>query len=75
MKPKTITGPIAAERHDNEDGSIAYEIWDHGPDTYHQICCVSEHTCSDPKSEAEFIVLSLNNTLGAIKAIEHALTP
>lgn len=74
MKPKSIAGPIVVERHDNQDGSIAYEIWDHGKDTCHQICCVTEHTSDNAKAEADFIALSLNNTLGAFKAIEHALT-
>lgn len=34
--------PFVVERHDQEDGSIQYEIWDERPDTYRRLCVVAE---------------------------------
>lgn len=34
--------PYVVERHDQEDGSITYEIWDHRPDTYRRLCSLNE---------------------------------
>jgi hypothetical protein len=31
------------ERHDQEDGSITYEIWDHKPPTCGRICSINTH--------------------------------
>jgi hypothetical protein len=71
-KPKSITGPIKVERHDNEDGSISYELWDYGKDTYHQVCVVSEDTSDNAKAEADFVALAMNNAIGALMAIERS---
>lgn len=30
------------ERHDEDDGSITYEVWDHDPASYRMICSISE---------------------------------
>jgi hypothetical protein len=70
--PKSITGPIVVERHDEDDGNLIYEVWDHGGPAYHMICSVSEVHCDNAKAEAEFIALSMNNAIGAIMAIEKA---
>lgn len=66
--PKTITGPVKVERHDLEGGDIAYEVMDWGSKTYHRICTVENN-----KEEAEFVVLALNNAIGALRAIEHSM--
>lgn len=34
--------PYVVERHDQEDGSIQYEIWDRRPDTYRRLCTIAE---------------------------------
>lgn len=34
--------PFVVERHDQEDGSIVYEIWDYRPDTYRRLCVCAE---------------------------------
>ena len=72
-QPKSITGPVSVERRDEEDGLIIYEVWDHGPATYHMICRVSEVHCDNAKAEADFIALSMNNSIGALMAIAYAL--
>ncbi len=68
--PKTISGPIEVERHDFNDGSIGYEIWDHGKDTYHRLCTIYEWDIRAAKAEAEFVALALNNAIGALRAID-----
>lgn len=40
--------PFVAERHDQEDGSIVYEIWDHRPETYRRLC-----VCAEADNEGE----------------------
>lgn len=74
--PRTITGPIKVERHDDDDGRIVYELWDYGKGTYHCVCAVSEDTSDNAKAEADFIALAMNNSIGALMAIEQStLTP
>jgi len=34
--------PYVVERHDEEDGSIQYEIWDHRPESYRRLTTVTE---------------------------------
>ena len=70
--PRTITGPIRVERHDEDDGNVIYEIWDHGPKTYHMICSISEVHCDNAKAEADFIALAMSNAIGALIAIERS---
>ena len=65
-------GPYVVERHDQEDGSITFEIWDHRPETYRRLCSINEMNesldWSDEqkrpphcaKSDAELIVSALN---------------
>jgi hypothetical protein len=63
--------PFVAERHDQEDGSIVYEIWDHRPDTYRRLCVCAEDYCDDDddldpsnrgqaKKDADMIATALN---------------
>lgn len=62
--------PFVVERHDQEDGSIHYEIWDERPDSYRRLCTVTEdpvEDCEEPnedrgraKRDADLIVRALN---------------
>lgn len=64
--------PYVVERHDQDDGSITYEIWDHRPDRYRRLCSINENNDSNQwddddkrpadcaKSDAELIVRALN---------------
>lgn len=69
--------PFVVERHDQEDGSIVYEIWDHRPDSYRRLCVCAEDYCDedvDPdtdrgqaKTDADMIVTALNMVFGKRK--------
>jgi hypothetical protein len=63
--------PYIMERHDQEDGSITYEVWDHRPDTYRRLCSLNEwndggaeddeeRELSTAKADADLIVRALN---------------
>jgi hypothetical protein len=54
--------PYVANRQDQEDGSITYEIYDERPDTYRFICGVSDDCGQNPyaKHDAEQIASGLN---------------
>lgn len=41
------TNPFVVERHDEEDGSISYEIWDTRPDSYRRLCVCQEDYVDD----------------------------
>ena len=68
----SVTHPYVVERHDQEDGSITYEIWDYRPETYRRLCSLNEwndggaeddeeeHDLSTAKDDAELIVRALN---------------
>lgn len=43
MSPNTQTTYIL-ERHDQDDGSITYEIWSYDPEPRHLICYLSDRT-------------------------------
>jgi hypothetical protein len=70
--------PYVVERHDWEDGSISYEIWDHRPESYRRLCSIRERddseTYSDEgrrpqhcaKSDAELIARALNLMNGGL---------
>jgi hypothetical protein len=74
-QPKSITGPVRVERHDDDDGNIIYEVWDYGPKTYHMICSISEVHCDNAKAEADFVALALGNAIGALMVIERTMMP
>lgn len=62
------TKPYVVERHDEEDGSINYEIWDHRPDSYRRLCTISDEyslTRGAAKKDAEMVVRALNLLHGA----------
>lgn len=65
--------PFVVERHDQEDGSIVYEIWDHRPENYRRLCVCSEDYCDDDvdpsdrgqvKKDADMIATALNMVYG-----------
>lgn len=54
------------ERHDEEDGSITYEIWDYSPESYRRLCKLNDDELSEHmngKRDAELIVRALNALL------------
>lgn len=69
--------PFVVEKHDQEDGSIVYEIWDYRPDTYRRICiCAEDYVDEDgeadeetdrgqTKRDADMIATALNMVFGA----------
>lgn len=61
---KALEGVIAArfhmERHDDEDGSINYEIWDYDPQKYRRVATVSERLTDTALTDARMIVNALN---------------
>lgn len=57
------TAPYVVERHDQEDGSITYEVWDYRPESYRRICSINEYNDSSygtAKWDAENTVAALN---------------
>lgn len=63
--------PYVVERHDREDGSISYEIWDRRPNSYRRLCSLNEQTDGGgvddesnefftAKEDAELICRALN---------------
>lgn len=68
--------PFVAERHDQEDGSIVYEVWDHRPESYRRLCnCAEDYNDGDPdtepnmdrgqaKKDADMIATALNMVYG-----------
>lgn len=68
--------PFVVERHDQEDGSIEYEIWDYRPDSYRRVCVCSEDYVDEDidaepdadrgqvKKDADMIVTALNVVFG-----------
>lgn len=67
--------PYVVERHDQEDGSITYEIWDVRPATYRRLCSINEwndggaeddaeHELSTAKADADMIATALNRLYG-----------
>lgn len=68
-KTYSPTAPYVMERHDQEDGAIHFEIWDHRPDSYRRLCTVTEEDVEfdvdvddrgRAKQDAELIVAALN---------------
>lgn len=60
---------FTVERHDWDDGSISYEIWDTRPDCYRRLCSVYEGSVEDDvpcptrgqaKTDAQLICRALN---------------
>ena len=67
VRPLTATyqplAPYVVERHDQDDGSITYEVWDHRPGSYRRLCSVNEwndSTMATAKHDADQIVRGLN---------------
>lgn len=75
-KTYSATHPYVVERHDQEDGSITYEIWDRRRDTYRRLCSINDYRDSDrwsseerrpancARNDAEMIVRALNLNCG-----------
>jgi hypothetical protein len=75
-KTYSKTHPYVVVRHDQDDGAIHYEIWDHRPDTYRRLCTVCEDYNDDSedgspdrgqaKQDADMIVRALNLMNGGL---------
>jgi len=63
--------PYEVERHDQDDGSITYEVWDKRPESYRRLCSLNEwddggaednegRELSTAKADAELICRALN---------------
>ena len=75
-KSYNAASPFVCERHDQEDGSIVYEIWDHRPDSYRRVCVCSEDYVDEElemdepgdrgqtKKDADMIATALNMVFG-----------
>ena len=71
------THPYVIERHDQDNGSITYEIWDYRPETHRRLCSINEwndggkedceeRELSTAKADAEMIVRALNLMNGGL---------
>lgn len=68
--------PYVVERHDQEDGSIHYEIWDQRPDSYRRLCICAEDYNDESedgspdrgqtKTDADLIARALNLMNGGL---------
>jgi hypothetical protein len=62
--------PYVVERHDWDDGTISYEIWDYRPDSYRRLCSITEGRDSGTrgkcKEDAEMIARALNLMNGGL---------
>lgn len=76
-KTYSKTHPYVVERHDWEDGSISYEVWDERPDTYRRVCSIHEGPSDDDedmepvdrgqaKKDADLIARALNLMNGGL---------
>jgi hypothetical protein len=74
-KTYDLANPFVVERHDQDDGSITYEIWDTRPDTYRRLCSINEwndggdeddegRELSTAKADADMISTALNMVFG-----------
>ena len=57
-------GPWVVERHDQDDGTISYEIWCHIPLNYHRVVTLNDYDNENAKDDAELIVRAVNNIRG-----------
>lgn len=56
--------PWTVERHDQEDGTISYEIWSiNPPTTYHRIVTLNDWDNENAREDAACIVDAVNKTL------------
>jgi hypothetical protein len=68
------------ERHDQDDGSITYEIWDHNPETYRRITSVNDSLDEEgenARKDAETIARAVNShddMLAALRSAEIKLS-
>lgn len=76
-KTYSPTHPYVVERHDQDDGSITYEVWDYRPDSYRRLCSINEwndggteddkgRDLSTAKDDAEMIARALNLMNGGL---------
>ena len=73
---KATPRPWLVERHDQDDGSINYEIWCQESPTYTRICTISENFDSNKaREDAALIVQAVNEReelLAALRELSEA---
>jgi hypothetical protein len=52
-------GPFVVERHDNDDGSIAYELWT--ANLHHRVFRIRDDDNANAKADSALICKLLNN--------------
>jgi hypothetical protein len=65
-----MSKPYVVERHDEEDGSISYEIWDTRQETFRRLCRLSEVDAeveANDRGEARRDAYLICNALNAFK--------
>lgn len=71
-KTYSKTHPYVVERHDQEDGSITYEVWDYRPESYWRVCAINDvdddrdEKMHGAKRDAEAIARALNLMNGGL---------
>jgi hypothetical protein len=68
-KTYSTSHPYVVERHDQEDGSIHYEVWDLRPATYRRLCTI----CEDPADECDDEISNRGQAKRDAKLIADAL--
>ena len=64
------------ERHDDEEGAIQYEIWNHDPANYGALCILPDDQIDGAKAKAALIARAMNeraDLLAALQEIEHGM--
>lgn len=73
MKKKRSTtftpGPWEVERHDQDDGSIEYEIWNHSPEHYTRIVTVSDENDDANAKNNALLMAAAPELYGAMQFI------
>lgn len=58
-------GPWTVERHDQDDGTINYEIWAIDPPAiYHRVATINDYDNEHAKDDAELIARAVNRIRG-----------
>ena len=74
MKGQT-PGPWVVERHDQDDGTVNYEIWCHTAPTYHRVVTLIDHDNENAKADAELIARAVNRIRGEDAGATQSLAP
>lgn len=58
----TARKPWTVERHDQEDGSITYEVWDTNPDSYRRVTWLNDGDLNEGRNAKRdaYLIASLS---------------